>query len=105
MASRLVDNPAPEVDSRLMQHSTVLCFRFQLERRLKLWLKQGGCGKSKRHFFYRGFKGALFKHWAFGPLFATILISGTSPGLVQPLIALRLRAFTPPVIQIGRAHV
>src|ERR1017187_1875611 len=77
-----------------MQHSTVLCFRFRLERRLKFWQRQRGCAKSKRHFFYRGFKGALFNHWAFGPLFAAILISGTSPGLVQPLIALRLRATT-----------
>src|SRR6266853_212638 len=41
------DIPALEVDSRLMQHGTVLCFRFQLERRLKLWQRQGGCDKSK----------------------------------------------------------
>jgi hypothetical protein len=52
--SRLVDNPAPEVDSGLMQHSTVLCFRFQLERRLKMWQMQGGCDKSKRHIFFTG---------------------------------------------------
>jgi len=58
------DIPALEVDSRLMQHGTVLCFRFQLERRLKLWQRQGGCDKSKTQFFYRGFKGALLTRWS-----------------------------------------
>src|ERR1035441_8247604 len=69
-ASRLVDNPAPEVNSRLMQHSTVLCFRFRLERRLKLWLKQGGCDKSKGHFFTGGLRGRFSIIGLLGPFFA-----------------------------------
>ena len=44
--------------------------------------------------FYWGFKGALFHHWAFWPVSRTVLISANSSGLVQPLIALRLRATT-----------
>jgi hypothetical protein len=51
------DNPVLEVNSRLKQHGTILCFRFQLERRLKLWQRQGGCDKSKRQFFTGGLRG------------------------------------------------
>ena len=68
--SRLVDNPALEVDSRRMQHSTVLCFRFQLERRLKLWQTQGGCDKSKRHIFTGGVRGRFSIIGLLGPFFA-----------------------------------
>src|SRR5260370_6935057 len=56
-SSRLVDNPAPEVDYRPMQHGSVSCFKFRSESRIKLWQKQGGCAKSKRHIFSVGLRG------------------------------------------------
>jgi hypothetical protein len=54
---RLVDNPAPTVDDRFMQHGPVLCFKFQLESRRKLWKRQAGCDQSKRQFLPGALRG------------------------------------------------
>jgi hypothetical protein len=58
-SSRLVDNPAPEVDYHPMQHGSVLCFKFRSESRIKVWQKQDGCAKSKRHCFTGGLRGCF----------------------------------------------